>query len=188
MSPEKVWSEPADTLESMCGRYASSASPQDLMEEFEVDDLFDGLPGPDYNVAPTVAVPAVFERRVKDTGEIRRRLAPLVWGLVPSWAKDASIGSRMINARLKTVAEKPAFRRAFSTRRCLLPADGFYEWYAADRPTPLHSAEAEVSRESNRSSSIGATAACSSWPASMRSGVTLVRIPTTTRRGCAPAL
>ena len=104
------------------------------MEEFEVDDLFDGLPGPDYNVAPTVAVPAVFERRVKDTGEIRRRLAPLVWGLVPSWAKDASIGSRMINARLETVAEKPAFRRAFSTRRCLLPADGFYEWYAADPP------------------------------------------------------
>lgn len=134
MSPEEGWSAPADTLESMCGRYASSASPQDLMEEFEVDELFDGLPGPDYNVAPTVAVPAVFERRVKDTGEIRRRLAPLVWGLVPSWAKDASIGSRMINARLETVAEKPAFRRAFSTRRCLLPADGFYEWYAADPP------------------------------------------------------
>ena len=125
---------PADTLESMCGRYASSASPQDLMEEFEVDDLFDGLPGPDYNVAPTVAVPAIFERRVKDTGEIRRRLAPLVWGLVPSWAKEASIGSRMINARLETVDEKPAFRRAFSARRCLLPADGFYEWYAAEPP------------------------------------------------------
>ena len=128
-----VWSEAADTLESMCGRYATSASPQDLMEEFEVDDLFDGLPGPDYNVAPTVAVPAIFERRVKDTGEVRRRLAPLVWGLVPSWAKDPSIGSRMINARLETVAEKPAFRRAFSARRCILPADGFYEWYAAEQ-------------------------------------------------------
>ena len=125
---------PADTLESMCGRYATSASPQDLMEEFEVDDLFDSLPGPDYNVAPTVAVPAIFERRVKGTGEIRRRLAPLIWGLVPSWAKAASIGSRMINARLETVAEKPAFRRAFSARRCLLPADGFYEWYAAESP------------------------------------------------------
>jgi putative SOS response-associated peptidase YedK len=121
-----------DTLESMCGRYATSASPQDLMEEFEVDDVFEGLPGPDYNVAPTVAVPAIFERRVKDTGDVRRRLAPLVWGLVPSWAKDPSIGSRMINARLETVAEKPAFRRAFSARRCLLPADGFYEWYAAE--------------------------------------------------------
>jgi putative SOS response-associated peptidase YedK len=118
----------------MCGRYATSASPQDLMEEFEVDDVFDGLPAPDYNVAPTVAVPAIFERRVRDSGEVRRRLAPLVWGLVPSWAKDASIGSRMINARLETVAEKPAFRRAFSARRCLLPADGFYEWYAADPP------------------------------------------------------
>jgi putative SOS response-associated peptidase YedK len=124
---------PADTLEAMCGRYASSASPQDLMAEFEVDDRFDGLPGPDYNVAPTVAVPAIFERRVRDTGEVRRRLAPLVWGLVPSWAKDPSIGSRMINARLETVAEKPAFKRAFSARRCILPADGFYEWYAAEQ-------------------------------------------------------
>jgi len=124
----------ADTLDAMCGRYASSASPQDLMEEFEVDDLFDGLPGPDYNVAPTVQVPAIFERRVKDSGEIRRRLAPLVWGLVPSWAKEPSIGSRMINARLETVAEKPAFKRAFSARRCILPADGFYEWYAAEQP------------------------------------------------------
>jgi putative SOS response-associated peptidase YedK len=127
-------SVPADTLDAMCGRYASSASPQDLMEEFEVDDLFDGLPGPDYNVAPTVQVPAIFERRVKDSGEVRRRLAPLVWGLVPSWAKDPSIGSRMINARLETVAEKPAFKRAFSARRCILPADGFYEWYAAEQP------------------------------------------------------
>ncbi|HEY5821880.1 MAG TPA: SOS response-associated peptidase [Propionibacteriaceae bacterium] len=122
----------------MCGRYASSAKPDQLMDEFEVDDLFDDLPGPDYNVAPTVAVPAIFERKVKDTGEVRRRLAPLVWGLVPSWAKDVSIGSRMINARLETVAEKPAFKKAFSTRRCLLPADGFYEWYSPEtaEPTP----------------------------------------------------
>jgi putative SOS response-associated peptidase YedK len=120
----------------MCGRYASTASPDELMSEFEVDDLFDGLPGADYNVAPTVAVPAVFERRVRDTGEVRRRLAPLVWGLVPSWAKDASIGSRLINARLETVAEKPAFRKAFSQRRCVLPADGFYEWYAPDGAVP----------------------------------------------------
>src|SRR6476659_10229752 len=127
----------ADTLDVMCGRYASSASPQDLMEEFEVDDLFDGLPGPDYNVAPTVQVPAIFERRVKDTGEVRRRLAPLVWGLVPSWAKDPSIGSRMINARLETVAEKPAFRKAFSSRRCILPADGFYEWYTPEVAEPV---------------------------------------------------
>ena len=123
----------------MCGRYASSASPAQLAEEFEVDDVFDDLPGPDYNVAPTVAVPAVFERRVRqpagDSGEVRRRLAPLVWGLVPSWAKDAGIGSRMINARVETVAEKSAFAKAFRSRRCLLPADGFYEWYTPE-PAP----------------------------------------------------
>ena len=102
------------------------------MREFEIDEEFDGLPGPDYNVAPTVAVPAVFERRVSHGSEVRRRLAPLVWGLVPSWAKDPSIGARMINARLETVADKPAFRKAFAARRCLLPADGFYEWYAVE--------------------------------------------------------
>lgn len=116
----------------MCGRYASTASPAQLAQEFEVDDLFDDLPGPDYNVAPTVAVPAVFERRVKATGEVRRRLAPLVWGLVPSWAKEAKVGSRMINARVETVAEKSAYAKAFRARRCLLPADGFYEWYSPE--------------------------------------------------------
>lgn len=120
----------------MCGRYAASASPEQLAAEFDVDDLFEDLPGPDYNVAPTVAVPSVFERTVKDSGEVRRRLAPLVWGLVPSWAKDRGIGSRMINARLETVAEKPAFRKAFAARRCLLPAEGFYEWYAPAGATP----------------------------------------------------
>jgi len=113
----------------MCGRYAVTAEPERLAEEFDVDDLFPGLTGPDYNVAPTVAVPAVFERRVKESGEVRRRLAPLVWGLVPSWSKQARGGAKMINARLETVAEKPAFRRAFALRRCVLPADGFYEWY-----------------------------------------------------------
>ncbi len=126
----------------MCGRYATSARHEELAEDFAVDDLFDGLPEPDYNVAPTVAVPAIFERKVKDTGEVRRRLAPLTWGLVPSWAKDASIGSRMINARLETVAEKPAFRRAFAARRCLLPADGFYEWYNPD-PTATGRGQAQ---------------------------------------------
>jgi putative SOS response-associated peptidase YedK len=120
----------------MCGRYASTASPAQLAQEFEVDDLFDDLPGPDYNVAPTVAVPAVFERRAKETGEVRRRLAPLTWGLVPSWAKDARIGSRMINARVETVAEKSAYAKAFRARRCLLPADGFYEWYTPEAPLP----------------------------------------------------
>ena len=131
----------------MCGRYASSASPTQLAEEFDVDDILDGLPGPDYNVAPTVAVPAVFERRVKDTGEVRRRLAPLVWGLVPSWAKDPGIGSRMINARLETVAEKSAYAKAFRSRRCLLPADGFYEWYSPEQPTPVPGTRAAKPRK-----------------------------------------
>lgn len=117
-----------------------SARPERLADQFDVIDIFDGLPEPDYNVAPTVAVPAVFERTVRTgtadgstvAGEVRRRLAPLTWGLVPSWAKDRSIGSRLINARVETIAEKPAFRKAFAARRCLLPADGFYEWYTPD--------------------------------------------------------
>ena len=120
----------------MCGRYSVSVPTADLMSEFEIDDLFDGVPEPDYNVAPTVAVPAIFERTQRESGEVRRRLAPLVWGLVLSWAKDRSIGSRMINARVETVAEKPAFRKAFASRRCLLPADGFYEWYAGESVPP----------------------------------------------------
>ncbi|HEY0240481.1 MAG TPA: SOS response-associated peptidase [Friedmanniella sp.] len=122
----------------MCGRYAVSARPERLADQFDVVDIFDGLPEPDYNVAPTVSVPAVFERTVKTDGEgvraadVRRRLAPLTWGLVPSWAKDRKIGARLINARVESVAEKPAFRKAFAARRCLLPADGFYEWYTPD--------------------------------------------------------
>lgn len=116
----------------MCGRYALSADPEQLVKEYDIDDLFEGLPGPDYNVAPTAAVPAVFERVVKGSAEVRRRLAPLVWGLVPSWSKQATGGARMINARVESVAEKPAFRRPFRLRRCILPADGFYEWYRPD--------------------------------------------------------
>lgn len=119
----------------MCGRYAASADPRELVEEFEVDEVFAGLPGPDFNVAPTVAVTAVLERRAHDGDGISRRLTPLVWGLVPSWAKDRSIGSRLINARAETVADKPAFRKAFAARRCLLPADGYYEWYTSEAAT-----------------------------------------------------
>jgi putative SOS response-associated peptidase YedK len=113
----------------MCGRYASSANPEELVEEFEIDEVYPGVPGPDFNVAPTVSVPAVLERRTE------RRLTPLVWGLVPSWAKDRSIGARLINARRETIAEKPAFRKAFAARRCLLPADGYYEWYTSEAAT-----------------------------------------------------
>jgi putative SOS response-associated peptidase YedK len=125
----------------MCGRYASSRRPEDLIEEFEVAENKVPEPlVPDYNVAPTKEVYAVVERPPRsDEGEQEsepeRQLRTLRWGLVPSWAKDPSIGSRMINARMETVAEKPAFRRAFASRRCLLPADGYFEWYPTTEKT-----------------------------------------------------
>ncbi|MEO5853259.1 MAG: SOS response-associated peptidase [Nocardioides sp.] len=126
----------------MCGRYASSRRPEDLVEEFEIADSRISAPlAPDYDVAPTKEVYAVVERPPRrPAGDEpleppERQLRVLRWGLVPSWAKDPSIGSRMINARMETVAEKPAFRRAFAARRCLLPADGYFEWYATSQTT-----------------------------------------------------
>lgn len=117
----------------MCGRYASSRRPEDLVEEFGVDQVDVATPlEPDYNVAPTKDVYAVMDRVPRSEGpeaSAIRRLRPVAWGLVPSWAKDPSIGNRMINARMETVAEKPAYKRAFASRRCLLPADGYFEWY-----------------------------------------------------------
>jgi putative SOS response-associated peptidase YedK len=132
----------------MCGRYASSRRPQDLAEEFEIDakavteTVAEPLPA-DYNVAPTKEVYAVVARPPKDaaTGQPddgpdqHRQLRVLRWGLVPFWAKDPAIGNRMINARMETVHEKPAFRHAFAKRRCLLPADGYYEWYPTEQRT-----------------------------------------------------
>lgn len=120
----------------MCGRYASSATPEELADEFMVDDVVGELPGPDYNVAPTAAVPAIIERQSKESGTVLRRLAPLTWGLVPSWSKNPTAGPKMINARFETVASKPAFKRACSVRRCLLPADGYYEWYEPQQSVP----------------------------------------------------
>jgi putative SOS response-associated peptidase YedK len=131
----------------MCGRYASSRRPEDLAEEFEIDratlaeTVVDPLP-PDFNVAPTKPVYAVVERppsgeREEDApgGTAQRQLRVLRWGLVPFWAKDPAIGSRLINARTETVGEKPAFRQAFTRRRCLLPADGYFEWYPTQQKT-----------------------------------------------------
>ena len=122
----------------MCGRYASSRRPEDLVEEFEIDrsEVKESL-APDYNVAPTKEVYAVVERPPSSDRERppQRQLRVLTWGLVPSWAKDPTIGNKMINARMETVTEKPAFRKAFASRRCLLPADGYYEWYATEQRT-----------------------------------------------------
>jgi len=121
----------------MCGRYASSRKPEDLVEEFEVDRVTVPAPlEPDYNVAPTKEVYAVLDRKPRDLppdAPAERRLAAVRWGLVPSWAKDPGIGARMINARVETLATKPAFRRAFAKRRCLLPADGYFEWYPTEQ-------------------------------------------------------
>ena len=120
----------------MCGRYASSRQPEDLVEEFEIRNPDLPTLEPDFNVAPTKEVYAVVERPPsREAEEPERQLRVLTWGLVPFWAKDPSIGSRMINARMETVAEKPAFRRAFERRRAILPADGYYEWYATDELT-----------------------------------------------------
>lgn len=114
----------------MCGRYALSLAGEDLADFFEIDEVAAPLPGPDYNIAPTDPVVAVHER-IRD-GHRSRILAPVRWGLVPSWAKDTSGAARLINARAETAAQKPAFRRAFAARRCLLPADGYYEWRPAE--------------------------------------------------------
>ena len=105
----------------MCGRYTLTVPVDRLAAEFDLDEVRAEL-SPNFNVAPTQSVAAV----VAEDGS--RRLETLRWGLVPSWADDPEIGSRMINARSETAPEKPSFRSAFRRRRCLIPADGFYEW------------------------------------------------------------
>jgi putative SOS response-associated peptidase YedK len=106
----------------VCGRYTLTAAPAQVAEHFGVAPL-DGF-APRFNVAPGQDVPAVL----REAGG--RTLAALRWGLVPGWAKSAAFGARAINARVESAAERPAFREAFRKRRCLLPADGFYEWRA----------------------------------------------------------
>jgi putative SOS response-associated peptidase YedK len=112
----------------MCGRFVSARKRLELLEEFAATrDAVAADRQPDYNVAPTKRIYTVLEH--KDERELRL----LRWGLVPSWAKDTSGGARMINARSETVAVKPAFRAAFAKRRCLIPADGYYEWITEEK-------------------------------------------------------
>ncbi len=106
----------------MCGRYTSTTPIADLARFFSVDRVVADDLGPRYNVAPTEDVYAVAVR-----GD-ETRLGALRWGLVPGWADRPTLGSRLINARAETLLDKPAFRAAFARRRCLVPADGFYEW------------------------------------------------------------
>ena len=104
----------------MCGRFTLILDPADLRKELNLGEIPEGLP-PRYNVAPSQPVAVV-----RDAGA--RAVEFFQWGLIPSWAKDPSIGSRMINARSETLLEKPSYKTAFSRRRCLVLADGFYEW------------------------------------------------------------
>ena len=113
----------------MCGRFILKAFPDAISRHFRTS----GRPNlrARYNVAPTQTVPIV---RRKEEAE-GRELVLVRWGLIPPWAKDLSIGSKLINARAETVATKPSFRSAFRKRRCLIPADGFYEWRKVDGGT-----------------------------------------------------
>lgn len=131
----------------MCGRYAASKATDDLVEELEVDADRTAEPvrsvlvnpqnppagSPDWNIAPGKNTRVVLTRSTRDaqgndTGELERSLRLLTWGLVPPWAKDVRTGMKMTNARVETVLEKPSFRKAAHSRRCLVPADGWYEW------------------------------------------------------------
>jgi len=115
----------------MCGRFTLTADLEQLEERFSFHAA-DLSVHPRYNIAPSQQVLAVI-------GAGERRGGLLRWGLIPSWAKDPSLGNRMINARAETLAEKPSFRRALQKRRCLVPADGFYEWKPEGKQkTPMY--------------------------------------------------
>jgi len=105
----------------MCGRFVGYRDIEALKGYFPIDRVETVL-SPNYNVAPTQMIPVIIQENHENVLRVFR------WGLVPFWAKDPAIGNRMINARSETVASKPAFRAAFKKRRCLIPADGFYEW------------------------------------------------------------
>jgi len=112
----------------MCGRFTITLNPTDAQQEFNLGKI----PAewkPRYNVAPTQNIPVVKETQQRD-------VEMMCWGLIPHWAKEKSIGERLINARAETLVEKPAFRQAFKQRRCLILADGFFEWQRQDGKIP----------------------------------------------------
>jgi putative SOS response-associated peptidase YedK len=124
-----------ERVSAVCGRYASTKNPATLAAEFDaVDTTGEDAPRPDYNVAPTKQVVSVVTRHPRDAegtpdpDHTERSLRMMRWGLIPHWAKTKSIGSKMINARADTAGTKPAFRTSVAKRRCLLPADGWFEW------------------------------------------------------------
>ncbi|MEL6354387.1 MAG: SOS response-associated peptidase [Cyanobacteria bacterium J06627_28] len=124
----------------MCGRYTQTHSGKAIASAFSLDSSQNGVPSPPprYNIAPTQPVSAIAQSSARPSAQSsgQREYRIFQWGLIPAWAKDPSIGSRMINARAETVAEKPSFRTAFKRRRCLIVADGFYEWKKSDQKNP----------------------------------------------------
>jgi len=115
----------------MCSRYRLSSTEEEVAEFFEAEPMEELLPR--YNIAPSQPVPVI-----RQVGS-RRAIRMVRWGLVPFWAKDLSIGLRLINARSETVLDKPSFRDSFAERRCLVPANGFYEWKkTGERKQPFH--------------------------------------------------
>lgn len=112
----------------MCGRFTLTLDPVELRQAFDLGDMPEEWI-PRYNIAPSQPVAVVADGKTRAVDFMR-------WGLVPSWAKDISIGNRLINARAETVMEKPSFRNAFARRRCLILADGFYEWQKKDKKGP----------------------------------------------------
>jgi putative SOS response-associated peptidase YedK len=124
----------------VCGRYVLATDPAALIEEFDIVKPSERILEPDYNVAPTKDVYIVVDEQSERSLDVAR------WGLVPSWAKDPAIGSRMINARVETIDTKPAYRSSTKKRRCIIPADGYYEWYtpaikARKQPFYIHSTD-----------------------------------------------
>ena len=127
----------------MCGRYVSTKTTGDLLDEFDaVDETEGAATETDYNVAPTTNVRIVIDRVRRTSAQSGepaeaapvRQLRVARWGLVPSWAKDITVGNRMFNARAESMTEKSAFTRPFAVRRCLIPADGWYEWQKIEGP------------------------------------------------------
>lgn len=113
----------------MCGRFVSSTPAERLAATFAADVVLES-PHARWNIAPGAKVSVVVERSDSD-GATSRAITTYTWGLIPSWAKDAKIGNKLTNARAETITEKPSFKRAFAKRRCIIPADGFYEWHRA---------------------------------------------------------
>lgn len=123
----------------MCGRFVLTASSDAVQQAFDLKTVPDEMPAR-YNIAPTQPVALI-------TNEHPDELTFYKWGLIPSWSKDPKVGSKMINARSETAAEKPSFRTAFRRRRCIIPADGYYEWPENDKekkPIFIHKEGREI--------------------------------------------